>query len=121
MSRALRTGVAVAAVLLSLALAGSAAAAPIKVVGKVGPGYTINLTIGGKKVTKLKPGVKYRFVVTDRSSDHDFRLVGPGVNKVLTAEEFSGTRSVVLTLRKGAYRFYCAPHADEMRGGFRVS
>ena len=77
-----------------------ATAAPTTVMGKVGPGYTISLTIGGKKVKKLKAGVKYRFVVADRSEDHDFRLNGPGTSKVLSGEGFRGTKVTVLTLRK---------------------
>ena len=107
--------------IVSLVFVGAASAAPAKVVGTVGPGHTITLKLGGKNVTKLKAGVAYRFVVTDRSEDHDFRLVGPGVNRVITGEEFMGTKSVLLKLKKGAYRFYCAPHADEMKGGFRVA
>jgi plastocyanin len=109
-----------AAVAACLVLSGSAAAAPVKVVGKVGPGYTISLSIAGKRVTKLKSGVTYRFVISDRSSDHDFRIAGPGVNKTLTQEEFTGTRTATLRLRKGSYTFWCAPHSDEMRGRFTV-
>jgi plastocyanin len=104
---------------VALAVAGPVLAAPAKVAGTVGPGHTITLKLAGKKVTKLKAGA-YRFVVSDRSEDHDFRLVGPGVNKVITGEEFTGTKSAVLKLKKGSYTFFCAPHADEMRGGFKV-
>jgi hypothetical protein len=103
----------------ALALAGTVLAAPAKVVGTVGPGHTIGLKLGGTKVTKLKAGA-YRFVVSDRSEDHDFRVVGPGVSKVITGVEFVGTKAALLKLRKGSYRFFCAPHADEMRGGFKV-
>jgi hypothetical protein len=105
---------------LSLALVGAGSAAPTKLTGAVGPGHTIDLRVGGKKVTRLKAGVAYRLVVSDRSEDHDFRLSGPGVNRVVTGEEFVGTKSVVLKLEKGPYRFFCAPHADQMRGSFRV-
>lgn len=121
MSRKTLKMLAAALATMSLVSVGAATAAPVKVVGTVGPGHTITLQLGGKKVTKLKAGVTYRFVVTDRSRDHDFRLVGPGVNRVITGEEFTGTRSALLKLRKGAYRFFCAPHADEMHGGFRVA
>jgi len=110
-----------AALAIAGALAATAIAAPIQVTGTVGPGHTIDLKLRGRKVTKLKAGVAYRFVVVDRSEDHDFRLVGPGVNRVITGEEFVGKKSVVLKLRKGTYRFFCAPHADSMRGGFRVT
>ena len=105
---------------LSVALVGAAAAAPAKLTGTVGPGHTIDLRLGGTKVTRLKSGVSYRLVVSDRSEDHDFRLSGPGVNRVVTGEEFVGTKSLVLRLRRGTYRFFCAPHADQMRGSFRA-
>lgn len=113
---------AVAAIACGLAVAGTSPAAPApKVVqGSVGPGFTINLTAGGKTVSKLKAGVAYRLVINDRSSIHDFHLTGPGVNRMLTSVDFMGTKSFVLTLRKGVYRFFCDPHAAVMHGSFRV-
>ena len=109
--------VASSAVAAALLLGGPAAAAPNVVKGTVGPGYTISLTIGGKKVKRLKAGVKYRFVVADRSEDHDFRLAGPGTSKMLSGEEYIGTKTTMLTLKKGKYSFFCAPHcrADARR------
>jgi plastocyanin len=89
--------------------------------GTVGPGFTINLTLGGKKVTTLKKGVRYRFLISDRSPIHDFHLTGPGLNRVLTGVAFTGTKSVVLTLKKGTYRFVCDPHSGSMHGSFRVA
>ena len=114
---------AVAAVACGLALAGTSPAAPAAkaVQGSVGPGFTINLTAGGKTVTKLKAGVPYHFVISDRSSIHDFHLTGPGVNRMLTSVDFTGAKSFVLTLRKGVYRFFCDPHAAVMHGSFRVA
>jgi hypothetical protein len=108
---------------LALALIGPAPAAPtVKTVrGTVGPGFTIDLKLGSKKVTKLKAGVQYRLAISDRSSIHDFHLRGPGVNKVITGVGFTGTKSIVLTLKKGTYRFLCDPHAGSMQGTFRAS
>ena len=99
---------------------GGSAAAGKKVNGTVGPGFTIGLTSNGKKVTKLKAGVPYRFVISDRASIHDFHLSGPGLNRVLTGVGFTGTKSFVLKL-KGSYRFVCDPHASIMHGSFAVS
>lgn len=112
---ALVTLVAMAA----LALAATAAAATPKLNGTVGPGFTITLTMHGKKVTKLKAGT-YRFVISDSSDIHDFHLSGPGLNRVLTAVDFTGTKSFSLTLKKGSYHFQCDPHASIMHGAFRV-
>ena len=111
---------AVAAV--AVAVAGSGSAAPAKTVnGTVGPGFTIGLTVQGKGVTRLQAGTTYRFVIGDRSSSHNFHLSGPRFNRVLTGVGYTGTKSFVLTLRKGTYRFVCDPHAESMRGRFVAS
>jgi plastocyanin len=121
-TRARSSVVAVAIAVAALAAAGGGSAATPKTVnGTVGPDFTITLTMRGKNVTKLKAGTAYRFVISDRSSIHDFHLSGPGVNRVLTSVEFAGTKSFVLTLKKGTYRFLCDPHSGIMHGRFLVS
>jgi hypothetical protein len=69
----------------------------------------------GKKVTKLRAGRAYRFVISDRSSIHNFHLSGRGFNRVLTSVEYTGTKSFVLRLKKWSYRFVCDPHSGIMR------
>jgi plastocyanin len=91
-----------------------------KLVGTVGPGYTINLTVGGKKVTKLKAGT-YAFVIHDRASIHAWSLDGPnGFAKDLTAVPFMGSKTVTLKLKAGKYKYYCPPHESMMFGHFTV-
>jgi plastocyanin len=111
---------AVAAVALAAAGGGSAAVAKT-VNGTVGPGFTITLTMQGKKVTRLKAGTPYRFVISDRSSIHDFHLSGPGLNRVLTDVDFTGTKTFQLRLKKGTHTFVCDPHSGIMHGRFVVS
>ena len=95
-------------------------AAPPKLIGTVGPGYTISLTKGGKKVKTLKAG-KYTFVINDRASIHNFNLDGPkGFEKVFTSVSFTGTKKFTLTLKRGKYKFYCQPHESFMFGRFVV-
>jgi plastocyanin len=106
---------------VALIATGPISAAPKVINGTVGPGFTISLKSGGKKVTSLKAGVRYRFVVNDKSSSHDFRLSGPGVNRVITGVGFVGTKSLTVTLKRGTYRYGCDPHASSMKGSFRVS
>ena len=97
-------------------------AAPAQsVTGTVGPGFTIVLTKGGHKVTKLKAHTPYQFVIRDRATIHDFHLRGPGIDRVLTSVAFQGTKSYTLRLKKGMYRFFCDPHASFMHGSFRVA
>ena len=116
---------ATGALALLAALGGVAAAgskgAPKQVAGSVGPAFSIKLTLGGKAVTKLKAGVPYSFTVKDQAAIHDFHLTGPGVNKVITSVPFTGTKSVLLTLKKGTYKFVCDPHASTMKGSFTVA
>jgi plastocyanin len=109
-----------AVVATAMILIGAASAAPKTVKGTVGPGFTISLASGGKKVSSLKPGV-YKFEITDRSTAHDFHLTGPGINKLITGVSFVGRKSVTVRLRKGTYRFVCDPHASAMKGSFKVA
>jgi plastocyanin len=120
MFRTFSTAIAVAACGLALASTSPAAPAAKTVQGSVGPDFTIKLAISGRAVTTLKKGVPYRFVINDRSPIHDFHLTGPGTDRMLTSVDFTGTKSFVLTLRKGVYRFFCDPHAAVMHGSFRV-
>jgi plastocyanin len=110
----------VALVVLVAALAVPAAVAATPTLnGTVGPGFTITLTQGGKKVTKLKAGT-YVFKIADKSTIHNFHLTGPGVNKK-TAVGTQGTTTWKLTLKKGTYKYVCDPHASFMKGSFTVS
>ena len=121
MTRARSLLLGVVAVAALAATSGGLAASAKTVNGTVGPGFTIGLTMQGKKVTKLKAGTAYRFVISDRSSFHNFHLSGRGFNRVLTGVEFTGAKSFTLKLKKGSYRFVCDPHSGSMRGGFQVT
>jgi hypothetical protein len=59
-------------------------------------------------------------VISDRADIHDFHLSGPGLDRVLTSVEFTGTKTFVLRL-KGSYRFVCDPHFSIMHGRFVVA
>lgn len=102
----------VAPLALSVMLSGPVTAAPDgagqrlpTLNGKVGPGFT--LTIEQERV----PAGKYRFVVKDRSDDHNFHLTGPGVNEK-TRVEFIGKKVWKLTLQEGTYHAECDPHSS---------
>jgi plastocyanin len=101
------------------ALSSSAVAATPTLKGTVGPGFTITLTQGGKKVSALKAG-KYKIVVSDKAAIHDFHLMGPGVNKA-TSISGMGTQTWTVTLKKGTYKYQCDPHASTLNGSFKVS
>ncbi|MGI8420755.1 MAG: plastocyanin/azurin family copper-binding protein [Gaiellaceae bacterium] len=88
-------------------------------VGTVGPGFTITLTQGGKKVTALKAG-SYTIKISDKSNIHNFHLSGPGLNKTTSVPKVYSTTWKV-TLKKGTYKFVCDPHVSIMHGSVKVS
>jgi hypothetical protein len=107
------------AVLVGALAAPAAWAGPPTLNGTDGPGFTITLTRGGKKVTKLKAGT-FVFKIADKSGIHNFHLTGPGVNKK-TLVGAKGTTTWKLKLKKGTYKYVCDPHASFMKGSFTVS
>jgi plastocyanin len=110
---------ALVAIITALSFATVASAAPPTLTGTTGPGFTITLKKGGKKVTKLKAGT-YIFKISDKSNIHNFHLTGPGVNKK-TSVGGTGTSKWTLKLKKGTYKFVCDPHATIMKGSFKVT
>lgn len=116
---------AVVTMVVSGGIAGIAVASPAavagKLVGTVGPGFTITLTKAGKKVTKLKAGT-YTLTIQDKAAFHNWALDGPkGYEKDFTTVPFKGTKTFTVVLKKGAYKYYCAPHEASMFGRFTVS
>src|SRR5919206_2463442 len=114
----LRTRLALVTLLAAaLVVVASASAATPTLNGADGPGFTITLKKGGKKVTSLKAG-KVKIVVKDMSNIHNFHLTGPGVNKK-TGVGAQGTFTWTVTLKKGTYKYVCDPHASSMKGSFK--
>jgi plastocyanin len=111
--RTIAVAVSVSVLVATVAALPVFAATP-RFTGTVGPAFTITMA---KKPTK--PG-KITLVVSDRSTIHNFRLRGPGVN-VATSVAATGTRTFRnVTLKKGRYTFVCDPHATSMRGSFTI-
>jgi plastocyanin len=110
---------AVAAVALAAAASASSMTHP-KLLGTVGPGFTITLKKSGKVVKTLKAG-RYTFVVSDKASIHNFELEGPGIDRAFTTVPFRGTKTVTVLLRRGTFKYYCKPHESTMHGSFRVT
>jgi plastocyanin len=106
------------AVTIAAVVTGNAGAAKPTLQGLVADPVTISLTVGGKKVSSLRPG-KYTIVVKDQASDHDFHLTGPGVNRSTTVDG-RGTWTWKVTLKPGTYTYVCDPHAAFMKGSFTV-
>jgi len=97
------------------------AATPVTIKGDTGPGFKIEVeSVAGKDVKSLKAGT-YKLVVQDKASIHNFHLIGPGLNKVVTTVPFVGTKTILVKLKKGTYTYQCDPHArGGMKGTFKV-
>jgi plastocyanin len=88
--------------------------------GEVGPGFTIEVKLAGKDLKTIKAGT-YAIKVQDKSTMHDFHLIGPGVNKK-TAVGTTTETSWTVKLKPGTYTYQCDPHAASgMKGTFRVT
>ena len=99
--------------------AASAPAQAVKLVGTVGPGFSILLEFpDGRTVTQLDPG-SYELTVRDLSEEHNFHLTGPGVDQ-FTGVETTGTVTWNVTFREGRYTIVCDPHPSQMVRVFPV-
>jgi hypothetical protein len=120
---AILAALAVAAlVFAATAFSGGASTPTLK--GVVGPGFTISLKKAGKTVKTLKAG-KYRIVVSDKSTIHNFTLErehpsSPHIEKHITSTSFTGSKTIVMTLKKGSWRAYCSIHEAQMHHDFKV-
>ena len=106
------TALAALTAVVALILALPALAATPVYKGTVGPGFTI------KMLTKPTKAGKIKLVISDKSNVHNFHLTGPGVN-VKTSVPVVGTKTFIITLKKGTYKFICDPHPF-MKGSFTV-
>jgi plastocyanin len=117
-------GLTVAALVAAgTAFSGGASTPTLK--GVVGPGFTVSLTKGGKKVKSLKAG-KYKIVVSDKSDFHNAVLERekpskPKLEKDLSGVSFTGSKTVTMTLKPGSWRFYCSVHESQMHQDFKVT
>jgi plastocyanin len=108
----------IVATVVVVAAGAASSTVPPKLLGTVGPGFTISLNQNGKLVKTLKAS-RYTFVISDKASIHDFHLRGPELSRVITGVGFTGTKTVTIALKKGTYNYMCDVHPS-MHGSFRV-
>jgi hypothetical protein len=78
---------------------------PGKLTGTVGPGSTLSLKDGRKRVTKLV-AKRYDLTVRDLTPSDNFHLAGPRLDKA-TGIRFRGTIHWSISLRPGKYTYRC--------------
>ena len=116
----LTMGMAVLTLTAAALIAAPANAKSTMLSGETGPGYTIEVEKGGKDLKTIKAGT-YKIKVEDKSSIHNFHLIGPGLNKK-TSVSFMGDKTWTIKLKPGRYTYQCDEHASEgMKGTFKVT
>ncbi|HKP18981.1 MAG TPA: hypothetical protein VJT84_10905 [Gaiellaceae bacterium] len=107
---------------LLLGFGGSAGDDLPRLVGTVGPGFTIDLAdANGKHVDELLAG-KYELLVHDLSDIHNFVLGSKRTGERLasTEVEFVGDQTFTIDLVPGLYAYACSPHFQTMNGRLQV-
>lgn len=109
-------------VIAAVLLPGSArsAATDNSLVATVGPGFSIRLADStGHTVTNLAPGA-YTITIHNLSptQEHNFHLIGPGVN--MASEFDNNTVTWNVTFVDGKYSYNCDAHPTLMKGSFTV-
>jgi plastocyanin len=88
--------------------------------GETGPGFEIEVKQNGEDAESVKAGT-YTLKVEDKSDQHNFHLIGPGVDEKVTEVSFVGDKTVTVRLKPGTYTYQCDPHAASgMKGTFEV-
>jgi plastocyanin len=101
--------------------ASGASGASAELEGEVGPGFEIEVKQNGEDAESVSAGT-YTLKVEDKSDIHNFHLIGPGVDEMVTEVPFKGEKTVTVTLRKGTYTYQCDPHASGgMKSTFEVT
>jgi plastocyanin len=120
MLRRLLLPLAIVAISLTAAAVGNAGTQKSTgLTGEVGPGFSIEVKLAGRDLKTIKAGT-YSIKVQDKSSQHDFHLIGPGVNKSTSVGSTTETTWTV-RLKPGKYTYQCDPHASMgMKGSFTV-
>jgi hypothetical protein len=110
---------AIAAVVFAFLPAASHGQVGGTLTGTVGPDFTITLRdASGARVQHLDPGA-YTINVSDLGIEHNFHLLGPGVEQSTDVEQV-GNVTWRVTFRDGVYTYQCDPHRTSMRGRFAV-
>jgi hypothetical protein len=118
----MRMLIALPAIVLAASITATSSTPATKVLrGTVGPAFTITVKNAAGKVVKTTKAGTYRLTVTDKSTIHDFHLIGPGINRVVTTVPFTGRKTVTVKLKVGRYIYQCDPHRLDMKASFRVA
>jgi hypothetical protein len=107
---------------LALGTAQGATGETPRLVGTVGPGFTIDLADASGKHVDVLPAGQYELLVHDLSSEHNFVLGSKttGARIASTEVPFVGDQTFSISLASGPYAYACSPHFEIMNGRLQV-
>ncbi len=76
-----------------------------RLIGRVGPGFDISIS------DNSVPAGRYKLIVRDRSTIHNFHISGTGVDKK-TGIPFEGRKVFKITFTAGTYDIVCDKHSS---------
>jgi hypothetical protein len=88
--------------------------------GNVGPGFVVTLTYDDGTTVASPPAGSYRILVTDQASDHNYHLIGPGVDMQTGTQQIGSATWTVTFENNSTYTFQCDTHPAEMNGAFTI-
>lgn len=85
-----------------------------RIQGVVGPGFDISINVDSV------PAGRYKLVVRDKSTIHNFHISGTGIDEETSVPE-TGKQVFRVNLVPGRYKIVCDPHSDSMRTRLKVT
>ena len=119
----MKLGLAFLLVGLALMAAPLGHSADPRLIGTVGPGFTMSLEdASGADVRTLVAG-RYELLVRDLSDEHNFVLgkKSTGERPAQTTVEFVGEQTFIVDLTPGLWVYACSPHFQTMNGQLTVT
>jgi hypothetical protein len=93
-----------------------------KLVGTVGPGFTIDLADATGRHADVLTAGQYELLVHDLSAEHNFVLGSKTTGERVASTEvpFVGDQTFTISLAPGPYAYACSPHFEVMNGRLQV-
>ena len=93
-----------------------------RLIGTVGPGFTIAMTDASGRLLDVVTEGRYELLVHDQSEIHNFVLgkKETGERPATTEVEFVGDQTFTVNLTRSHWVYACSPHFQTMNGAFVV-
>ena len=107
---------------LALAFAAATSHADVSTTlhASVGPDFQISLTFDDNSPVRTLPAGLYTVTVNDQATNHNFHILGPGVDSATVIENIEQPTWTVNLADASTYQFRCDRHPTQLNGSFTV-